>query len=297
VQYYLRIDAKAAAAAYVAARQDEAEAETQIIKEQEEAIENLLLSAVKSDPRIKLTRLYHRFEPHTFNEQDFLTVEPSFVNFEPQRPALLAPIFPEQKKRRAEAIADAEAKYQAATAQHNEILERRRLAFGFFQADESKRQNEVSAANTAIDEMISKFETGDHDAVVSYYKILIQQSLTEEWDAISADIGFSADSKQLVVDLELPPIEAVPEVISFKYVKSGDRIDSIARSPANRKALYSNLISQIALKCIDTVFRGAGSILSTQPRARKFAPASYPSELQSTTTSTFASTRSIQKFA
>ena len=59
------------------------------------------------------------------------------------------------------------------------------------------------------------------------------------------------------MDLELPELSAVPEETGFRYVKSTDRIDRIIRPPAKRKALYGDLLCQIALKCIDTVFRGA----------------------------------------
>lgn len=59
-----------------------------------------------------------------------------------------------------------------------------------------------------------------------------------------------------MVDLELPDLTAVPEEASFKYNKSTDRIDPVARPIAKRRALYSNLLSQIVLKCVDTVFRG-----------------------------------------
>jgi restriction system protein len=59
------------------------------------------------------------------------------------------------------------------------------------------------------------------------------------------------------VDLELPELSVVPEETGFRYVKSTDRIDRIIRPPTKRKALYGNLLSQVALKCIDTVFRGA----------------------------------------
>ncbi len=58
-----------------------------------------------------------------------------------------------------------------------------------------------------------------------------------------------------MVDLELPEFSVIPEESSFRYVKSSDCIDSVARPLAKRKALYSNLISQIALKFVDTVFR------------------------------------------
>ena len=64
------------------------------------------------------------------------------------------------------------------------------------------------------------------------------------------------DRQHVVIDLELPDLDAVPEEASFKYVKSADRIEPVLRPAAKRKAVYANLLAQVVLKCLDTVFRG-----------------------------------------
>lgn len=61
--------------------------------------------------------------------------------------------------------------------------------------------------------------------MLSYFQAVIDGSLKGEPDAVSAELGYSLDSKHLVVDLELPDWSTIPEQISFKYVKSADRID------------------------------------------------------------------------
>jgi restriction system protein len=108
-------------------------------------------------------------------------------------------------------------------------------------------------------ELRSGLNAGAHLAVVSYYKLSIDRSLDGDPDAVSAEVGYSPDSQHLVVDLELPEFSVIPEETSFKFVKSADRIDPVVRPAAKRKTLYATLISQVALKCIDTVFRGGPS--------------------------------------
>jgi restriction system protein len=81
--------------------------------------------------------------------------------------------------------------------------------------------------------------------------------LSGDPDALSAEVGYSKDSHHLVVDLELPEISAVPEESGFRYIKSGDRIDVLPRPTAKRKALYASLLYQVALKCVDAIFRGS----------------------------------------
>jgi hypothetical protein len=81
--------------------------------------------------------------------------------------------------------------------------------------------------------------------------------LSGDPDALSAEVGYSKDSRHLVVDLELPEISAVPEESGFRYIKSGDRIDMLPRPTVKRKALYASLLYQVALKCVDAIFRGS----------------------------------------
>ena len=99
-------------------------------------------------------------------------------------------------------------------------------------------------------------EADEHSAIVGYFKLVIDRSLEGEPDAVSAEVGYASDLRHLVVYLELPELSVVPEKMEFRYVKSADRIDPIVRPVGKRKALYANLLCQIALKCIDTVFRG-----------------------------------------
>jgi restriction system protein len=107
-----------------------------------------------------------------------------------------------------------------------------------------------------VHELQRGLEKKEHSAVVSYFKLVIDRSLEGEPDAVSAEVGYAPDSSHLVVDLELPELSTVPDEIGFRYIKSSNRIDPIARPVGRRKALYANLLCQVALKCIDTIFRG-----------------------------------------
>jgi restriction system protein len=126
----------------------------------------------------------------------------------------------------------------------------------FLQAQEIRR-GEVDSHNAQLAAIAQGYADNEHEAVVWYHKNLIDRGLSEEWDATSAEVGYSPESKQIVVDLELPPLSCIPEEASYKYVKSTDRIETSVRPASKRKSLYSHLISQVALKCIDTVFRGS----------------------------------------
>jgi restriction system protein len=60
--------------------------------------------------------------------------------------------------------------------------------------------------------------------------------------------------RQLVVDMELPAFDIVPEVRSYRYVKSKDEIAESPRSAKERRGLYAALIAQTALRTLHEVF-------------------------------------------
>ncbi len=61
-------------------------------------------------------------------------------------------------------------------------------------------------------------------------------------------------AKQLVVEYELPTFSVVPDVASYKYVKTTDKVTASFRPAAPRKALYASLLAQITLRSLREAF-------------------------------------------
>lgn len=57
-----------------------------------------------------------------------------------------------------------------------------------------------------------------------------------------------------MIEHDLPEFEAVPEVKEHRYVKSRDEITASSRAATQRKALYSSVIAQIALRTVHEIF-------------------------------------------
>jgi restriction system protein len=85
--------------------------------------------------------------------------------------------------------------------------------------------------------------------------LLLKVAFWGDPDALSVEVGYSPQSRHLVADLELPDISVVPTESGYRYIRASDRIKPIHRPTVKRKALYSHLLCQIALKCVDTVYR------------------------------------------
>ena len=67
-------------------------------------------------------------------------------------------------------------------------------------------------------------------------------------------LGYVPESKQLVIEYDIPTFEIVPEVLSHKYVKAQNAIVPAARSLAERRRLYSQLVASIALRVLHIIF-------------------------------------------
>jgi restriction system protein len=249
-----------------ALRKKDADSLTRAVEERERAIENLLLR----NPVIKLNKLLQTFEPGSFDDTQWLDLAPPDPNafapvapVAPDNPGLLGWLRPRSSKRQAEKVIELKRQkvielkrqFELAETAYKERLEEKAAAVATFEANEDARRSKVDRHNASVHESGKALEEREHLVVVSYFKLAIARSLKDDPDAVSAQVGYSADSRHLVVDLELPEISVVPEAMRYRRVDSGRRVKPVIRPVGKLKALYSNLICRCALKCIDTVFR------------------------------------------
>lgn len=253
-----KAEAREAVRDYLTARTDEAEALSQEIQEREQDIETLLANALAANPALDLRSRFQAFVPENFNESKWSLAPPQRMLSQPL--GFWAKLLPGSSRRHQEKIDTAELRHQEAEAEFQQNLQRRDKAASEFRDSERKRKEQIDRENAHVRDLIDNLAAGERSSVLSYFREVISRSLKGEPDAISAEIGYSPDSRHLVIDLELPDVSTIPDEVRFKYVKSADRIDPVPRPATKRKALYSNLICQIALKCMDTVFRSGAPI-------------------------------------
>jgi restriction system protein len=250
-----KADAKEAARLYAAARANEAAELTREVEEREQLIANTLTLALARDPKISLRDGLQHFSPRSFDTSRWTMSEPDPATYLVPKPSALARMLPGSKARYAR---EEERSYRrllddrAAYETQQTSLSHAREAF---KASEEARKAAVEAHNRGIDRFEADVRAREHDAVVRYFQRVLEATFQEEVDAESAAVGYSPDSKHIVVDLELPGISVVPEESSFRWIKTGDRIEAVGRPVARRKSLYGSLINAVSLKCIDTVFR------------------------------------------
>jgi restriction system protein len=254
-----KADAKEAARLHVATQIEEADHLSHAVQDRENAIGNLLARSLAKNPMVDLNLMLDSFTPKRFDETQWRLSAPNRDEFMPKAPDFFARLLPGATRRHECRVLEANRRFDAADAAYKQGLQLRTEAVTEFEANERTRREEVDRHNAAVFELQHGLEENEHSAIVRYFKLVIDHSLEGEPDAVSAEVGYGPDSRHLVVDLELPELSVIPEETGFRYVKSADRIDRIIRPPVKRKAIYANLLCQVALKCIDTVFRGGPS--------------------------------------
>ena len=70
-----------------------------------------------------------------------------------------------------------------------------------------------------------------------------------------ATVAYSPQSRQLVVEYELPTVDVVSKTKSYRYVKSQDKVVETARPASQLKGLYASSIAQLTLLCLARIFR------------------------------------------
>jgi len=66
--------------------------------------------------------------------------------------------------------------------------------------------------------------------------------------------AYTPDSRQAVVEYELPDVSIVPKAKSFRYNKTRCKVTETARPAAQVKSLYAGTIAQLALLCLAHIF-------------------------------------------
>jgi restriction system protein len=251
-----RQHAKEATRLHVTSQMEESEDLTIAVRERDEAISSLLARALTTNPAIDLKATLTVFRAARFDESRWNLLSPEETHFAPEPPGFFARMVPGAARRHERRVTDGKFRFRTATESYHRQCRDRDAAFQAFEANEASRRAEDDRHNAAVNDMQRGLGLAEHAAVVGYYKLVVERSLRGEPDAVTSEIGYSPDSRHLVVDLELPEFSAVPEESSFRYIKSVDRIEPVERPIAKRKAQYAALLSQVTLKCVDTIFRG-----------------------------------------
>lgn len=248
-----------AAKDYAAARAAEAEDRTSDLQERVNDLENVLSNALALDSYLDLDRLKVTAKPAPFQPGPLGVPlpAPDPKSFVPISPSGIKKLLPGAKEKYAQAHEAGRLAYEHECAAHAEgeqlrlqHLEAAKQAHER-EVDEAKRQ--AAIRNDELDTLRSELQAGKPDAAIQYFSMVLDDSLYPDGFPTERRIAYLPDSKQLVVEQQIPTIDVVPVEKGFRYVKARDAIETSIRPIAQRRATYSNLVGQTALRIIHEV--------------------------------------------
>lgn len=125
-----------------------------------------------------------------------------------------------------------------------ERYERRRQAF----------LTKQTQRNAEVDEFEFAYRAGDPQAVETYNSMVLERSVYPDGFPENIRLAYKPESKEIVIDFELPDVNVVPADAEFKYVKARDAIDVRARKPSEIRSLYQDILASVALRTLHEVF-------------------------------------------
>jgi HJR/Mrr/RecB family endonuclease len=95
---------------------------------------------------------------------------------------------------------------------------------------------------------------GESDGIAQYVKSVLTSMPAPNGCESHARIAYSGDSRQLVVEYELPSIKVVAAVRGYRYVATHEKLAATKRPVSQVKSLYGGAIAQLSLLCIAYIF-------------------------------------------
>jgi restriction system protein len=245
---------------YGESRQAQVDLQNEELEQQIQAFEHILLEALSKDTFIDLERLKEPLRIAPFNPGHLAIPEPppQWAAFMPAEPTGIQKMLPGSKEKYAQEMAKAQQLYQSHIEAHRsrEMQRQQALARLKAQYDQyvSTEQRKLTEQNKGINDFKQALSEGAPRSVVDYFTMVLDASVYPDNFPHTAKLAYVPESKQLVVEYDLPTFEIIPEEGVYKYTKSKDIVTVTPRALSQRKALYASLIAQIALRTLYELF-------------------------------------------
>ncbi|GHO82138.1 restriction endonuclease [Dictyobacter formicarum] len=221
----------------------------------------LLTDSLNTDSFIPFETLKQPGNLPNFNPGPLATPEPPPVeqNYRPPEPSGLKKLLPGSKEKYAQEVTKAQELYAKHMAEHSAREQQRQTKLAELRAAfDCHYNNELQKINNQhaeIDKFQYDFDARIPSAVVNYFTMVLAASNYPDNFPQHAKVAYVPESAQLVVEYDFPNFEVIPEVGTFKYVKSKDEIAKTTRPLIQRKSLYNSIIAQITLRTLYELFK------------------------------------------
>ena len=243
---------------YAEARHQETDQLNEELEARLRELEGLLAATLDVDDYLDLTTLKPRWREPRFNPGVLARKAKGPLLKLPVAPRGLKAALPGVRRKHEEDVARVTSAHELAVAEH----ERR----------EGQRETELEAARRAherhvaerrlahdaevaqVDQFIEAVAAREPEALVDYFGLVLNASRYPEDFPRWHRLAYVPESDQLVVEFQLPTLDVVPAVKSYRYVKARDDITSTDRTAKDRKARYASVLAQTSLRTVHELF-------------------------------------------
>lgn len=173
-------------------------------------------------------------------------------------PGLLARVMPSSRVRHDEAVAKAELAHEAALRDHAERQRQRSTMLADAMAAHERAvagiEATASVRNRKVDALRTRIEDGEPAALAAWFAAILAASDYPPGFPQKATLAFDGANRFLVVDYELPTLEAIPSAQAVRYDASSDTFEDVPRPASRRKDLYTVVVASTALRSVRELF-------------------------------------------
>ena len=248
---------------YLAERLAETEEANLDLQTRAQELLAVLESTLKLDDTISFTalrsnELFRQFRLPSELESE--VQEPKLETFQSRvvKPSGIGKLMPGATKKYEEALKHAETDYQQALstyrlqiAQREQKISKLREEYAL---DKQKFEEEARKRNQEIDEFEQAYKAGEADAVLAYCNMVLERSSYPEGFPQEFRTAYPPESKELVIEYELPDTTIIPTASEYTYVKAKDEIKEKERKAADVKSLYQDIVAAVCLRTIHELF-------------------------------------------
>jgi restriction system protein len=234
-----------------------------------EELETLLRSTLAVDDHIDLDRFKKRAAPAPFDPGELgrPVPAPRWESYQPPEPTGLGKVFGGEAKHE-QLVAAAKRAFEQARARHTEAEERRQRQLAArreaYQQQVRAAEAKVAAHNAQIDRFAAAVAAAEPTAVVEYFGMVLGNSVYPDDFPQHYRLAYLPASRQLVVEYHLPPVDVVPAVREYRYVRVRDEVLTVPRPAEETRRWYADLIAQVSLRTVHELYEAdRGRLIET----------------------------------
>jgi restriction system protein len=246
---------------YLADRAFAVEEQNQELRERMDALAGILAATLKIDDTISFASLRVKEEvPEFLPPPDLIAVVPTpdrqdyVIHVRPM--GLFERLF-SMRDRYEREMAEAEGRYATAIRDHQAAAQKKSVTLETLRAEHARKNEEklreTRQRNHDVDELEESYRRGEPGAIVAYCSMVLERSEYPEGFPQEFRIAYASESRELVIDYELPTIGVVPATAEFRYVKARDETEEKQRKSGEMKEAYQDVVAAVALRTVHEV--------------------------------------------